>query len=99
MRRAQRAVSSSHGGRPAVRGDSSQLTMPSCFMQPSLPALAEHVPAVREAAAIAGDVLRQCVQRKVRRGEADVTEERLVGVLGRVLLQALDRVVGDRRVA
>ena len=40
---------------------------------------------------------RQRVQRKMRRSERDVLEERLAGVLLGVLLEKLDRAVGDLR--
>ena len=46
--------------------------------------------------AILGDVLGQGVEREVRGDEGDVVEERFVFVVSRVVLEALDGVVGRR---
>jgi hypothetical protein len=60
-------------------------------------ALAHRVPAGEVGLAVAGDVLVWRLQREVRGREREVLEERPPPVLVGVLLQALDRVVGDRR--
>ena len=57
--------------------------------------LADHVPADLIAVLVDRDVLRQRLQREMRRGEAEVFEERLVREFFRVLLEALDGVIGD----
>ena len=63
-----------------VRADDAQL------FEPNVAALAEHVVAVPEAAPIEIDICRQGVQRKVRRGEAEVMKQRPIGVVGGVIL-------------
>ena len=65
------------------------------FLQPLPAFLAQRIPAGEVRLAVAGDVLGRRLQREVRRGEREVLEERLVGVLLGVFLQALDGVVGD----
>ena len=57
---------------------------------------AEGFPAGEILVAILGDILRQGLQREVRRNEWDVMEERLVLMVGRVVLEAVDGVVGRR---
>jgi hypothetical protein len=55
------------------------------------------VPADSVALAIAIDVVLRGMQREMRGGECDVRKEWLPRMLGGVLLQALDRVIGDGR--
>jgi hypothetical protein len=64
--------------------------------EPLPPRVAERVPPVEVELAVLRDVLGRGVDREVGGGEREVLEERLVGVLLRVLLEAPDRVVGDR---
>ncbi len=61
-----------------------------------LPAfLAFVVPALEKMVAVAGDILGRRMQREVRRDESEIREERLIGVLLRMLFQAIDRMIGD----
>ena len=55
---------------------------------------AHAVPAGQILVPVFGDVLRQGVQREVRRDEGHVMEEGLVRVVGRVVLEAVDGMVG-----
>src|SRR5437879_2658026 len=81
----------------AYGGPTSRSTADSELLH-ALPAvLAHRVPTADEFLAIASDVLRRRLQREVRHGEAQIFEERLRRVFLRVLLQTLDRVVGEGR--
>ena len=66
------------------------------FDQPLAPFGADRVPAGGVAAPVAGDVLRQRVQRPVGRGVGHVEEERIVAALAlRVVAHEARRVLGD----
>jgi hypothetical protein len=58
---------------------------------------ARHIPTFREAVPILFDVLRQRLQGEVRRVRGEVQEERIRGVIARVLAEEPDGVIGNRR--
>src|ERR1041385_4629759 len=62
-------------------------------MLPSL--LAHLIPARQISLSIPGDILRRRLKRKMRRGEGEKFEERAVGIILGMVLQPLDRVIGD----
>ena len=76
--------------------ESPQWTIP-IFRMRVMRAAAAARPSPRGTVAVAGDVFCRGLQREVRRGEGQVREERLVRVFLGVLVQTLDRVLGNGR--